>query len=96
MGTSTYVVSGLGHAGSYHSASHGAGRRHSRTAAKNRFTTDQLRRAMGGRTWQSSQADKLLDEAPMAYKDIDRVMAEQADLVRVDHVLEALVNYKGT
>ena len=95
MGTSTYVVTGLGHAGSYHSASHGAGRRHSRTAAKNRFTTDQFRRAMGSRTWQSAQADKLLDEAPMAYKDIDRVMADQADLVRVDHVLEALVNYKG-
>ena len=96
MGTSTYVVTGLGNAGSYHSAAHGAGRRHSRTAARRRYTADQLHRAMGERTWQSSQADKLLDEAPMAYKDIDRVMADQADLVRIDHVLEALVNYKGT
>jgi RNA-splicing ligase RtcB len=96
MGTSTYIVTGKGDPLSYESASHGAGRRRSRTAARKEFTTDQLDEAMGGRTWQAGQARKLLDEAPMAYKDIGRVMADQADLVTVDHVLNAVVNFKGT
>ena len=96
MGTSTYIVSGLGNPDAYHSAAHGAGRRHSRTEAKRRFSTDQLRTAMSGRVWQDRDADKLIDESPMAYKDISQVMVDQADLVRVDRVLEALVNYKGT
>ncbi len=96
MGTSSFIVSGLGNPSSYRSAAHGAGRRYGRRAAKRTFTADQLREAMVGRTWQRSKADALLDEAPMAYKDIDRVMDDQADLVRVEHRLDAIVNYKGT
>ena len=96
MGTATYLVTGLGNADSYDSASHGAGRRMGRKEAKRRLTTSQLEAAMRGRTWQSDKADDLLDEAPMAYKDIRTVMADQADLVRVDHELRAVLNYKGT
>lgn len=95
MGTSSYIVSGLGNPEAYRSAAHGAGRRHGRRAARRAFTAEQLAEAMEGRTWQRSRAEALLDEAPMAYKDIDRVMADQADLVRIEHRLDAVVNYKG-
>lgn len=96
MGTSSFIVAGLGNSEAYQSAAHGAGRRYGRRAAKRTFSTDQLREAMEGRTWQRSKAGALLDEAPMAYKDIDQVMLDQADLVRVEHRLDAVVNYKGT
>ncbi len=95
MGTNSYIVSGLGNAASYHSASHGAGRRHSRRAAKRNFEVAEFTEAMAGRVWQRSRAADLLDEAPMAYKDIGQVMADQADLVSIDHELHAIVNYKG-
>jgi tRNA-splicing ligase RtcB len=51
---------------------------------------------MEGRDWQSGKADQLIDEAPQAYKDIDQVMADQADLVAVVHTLHQILNYKGT
>ena len=95
MGTNSFIVSGLGNPESYESAAHGAGRRYGRKAARRTFTPEQLTEAMEGRTWQRSKAEALLDEAPMAYKDIDRVMDDQADLVRVEHRLDAIVNYKG-
>lgn len=96
MGTSSYIVSGLGNADSYNSAAHGAGRRFGRKAAKREFTVEQFTEAMQGRMWQRSKAKELLDESPMAYKDIDQVMENQADLVQIEHKLEAIVNYKGT
>jgi tRNA-splicing ligase RtcB len=51
---------------------------------------------MGGRVWRRDQARALVDEIPGAYKDIDEVMEAQKDLVRVDHVLHQVLNYKGT
>ncbi len=51
---------------------------------------------MEGRDWQSTKADQLLDEAPQAYKDINQVMHDQADLVAVEHALHQILNYKGT
>lgn len=95
MGTRSYVVQGKGSALSWQSCSHGAGRRHSRGAAKRLFTADDLREQMAGRTWQESNADKLIDEIPSAYKDIDQVMADQQDLVTVLHELRQVLNYKG-
>lgn len=95
MGTATYVVAGLGNAESFSSCSHGAGRRLSRTAARNRFSGRDLAERMQGRTWQAGDADRLVDEIPDAYKDIDRVMADQADLVRVEHTLRQVLNLKG-
>ncbi len=97
MGAASYIVRGLGNVASYCSASHGAGRRHGRKEAKRRFSVDQFEDAMtqAGSTWQANAAEKLLDEAPMAYKDIDEVMAAQADLVEVRHRLRAVLNFKG-
>lgn len=96
MGTRSYVVSGRGQRDSWNSCSHGAGRRLSRTAAKKRFSADDLSRAMEGKVWLADQADRLIDEIPAAYKDIDQVMADQADLVEVHHTLRQVLNYKGT
>ena len=50
---------------------------------------------MGDRTWNVDKARVLLDEHPRAYKDIDHVMADQADLVEVQHTLRQVFNYKG-
>ncbi len=96
MGTATYVVEGLGNAASFSSCSHGAGRRLSRTAARKQFSGRDLTARMAGRTWQARDADALVDEIPDAYKDIDRVMTDQADLVRVQHTLRQVLNLKGS
>jgi tRNA-splicing ligase RtcB len=96
MGTQSYIVSGLGNPASYESCSHGAGRRMSRNEAKRTLDLDGLRTAMAGKTWNEKQAKALLDEDPRSYKDIDQVMADQADLVTIDHTLSQILNYKGT
>ncbi|MDQ3885452.1 MAG: RtcB family protein [Actinomycetota bacterium] len=93
MGTASYVVVGKGNPASLNSSPHGAGRNYSRSAAKRTFTRDQLRAAMAGIEYRHSEA--LLDEIPQAYKDIDTVMADAADLVDVKHVLHQIVNVKG-
>lgn len=95
MGTRSYIVEGLGSAASYESCSHGAGRRMSRGEARRSLTASSLKKAMAGRTWNDAQADSLVDEHPLAYKDIDQVMADQADLVTVQHTLRQVFNYKG-
>jgi tRNA-splicing ligase RtcB len=95
MGTSSYIVEGLGNAASYYSCSHGAGRRMSRSRARKELTTASLREQMGDRTWNADKAEALLDEHPLSYKDIDQVMADQADLVRIEHTLHQVLNYKG-
>lgn len=96
MGAASYVVTGKGDVASYHSAPHGAGRNFSRTEARKRFSVDQLTDAMKGIEWSQERAGSFLDEAPGAYKDIDRVMADAADLVTVDHTLRQIVNVKGS
>ncbi|WP_432494315.1 RtcB family protein [Kineococcus gypseus] len=93
MGTASYVVTGRGDARSLRSSPHGAGRAHSRTAARKRFTREQLREAMRGIEYRDT--DAFLDEIPAAYKDVDRVLADAADLVEVRHVLRQVVNVKG-
>ena len=95
MGTRSYIVSGNGVASSYGSCSHGAGRRMSRGEARRNLTVDSLTTAMQGKRWNTEHADELLDEHPLSYKDIDEVMAAQADLVTVDAVLHQVFNYKG-
>lgn len=93
MGTASYVVRGLGSTASYHSCSHGAGRRLGRKAAERELTFDTLEALMEGKAWNRDR--KLLDEHPHAYKDIDAVMAAQTDLVEVEHTLRQVLNYKG-
>jgi tRNA-splicing ligase RtcB len=96
MGTRSYIVRGKGNEASWTSCSHGAGRRHSRTKAKQLYTTADLAAQMQGKVWLSKRADKLVDEIPSAYKDVEQVMADQSDLVEVLHTLHQVLNYKGT
>ncbi|MGU3650650.1 RtcB family protein [Mycolicibacterium sp. A43C] len=94
MGTRSYVVTGLGHPGGLCSAPHGAGRRFSRTEARKRFTVEDLADRMKGIEYR--HGEEWVDEIPDAYKDIDVVMADAADLVRIDHTLRQVLNVKGT
>ncbi len=93
MGTASYVVSGRGNPVSLNSSPHGAGRNFSRSAARRQFTQDDLRAAMVGIEYRDT--DAFVDEIPEAYKDIDQVMADAADLVEVRHTLRQIVNVKG-
>ncbi|HYH27935.1 MAG TPA: RtcB family protein, partial [Actinomycetota bacterium] len=95
MGTKSFIVRGLGNPLSYNSSSHGAGRRMSRGEARRSVSVEQFQDAMAGRVWQQRQAESLVDEAPQAYKDIDRVMEDQADLVEILHELRGILSYKG-
>jgi tRNA-splicing ligase RtcB (3'-phosphate/5'-hydroxy nucleic acid ligase) len=95
MGTRSYVVTGKGNPAAFRSAPHGAGRNFSRTEARRRFTVAQLSEAMAGIEWRSDNAETFLDEIPGAYKDVDVVMADAADLVDIDHTLRQILNVKG-
>jgi tRNA-splicing ligase RtcB (3'-phosphate/5'-hydroxy nucleic acid ligase) len=81
MATSTYLVRGKGNPASLNSAAHGAGRRMSRKAAKEKFTWNEVKRYLREQGVELLTAG--LDEAPMAYKDIDEVMAAQDELVEI-------------
>ncbi len=93
MGTASYVVEGLGNPQSFCSAPHGAGRVYSRHAARKKFSRAQLRDAMRGIEYRDTVA--FLDEIPAAYKEIDQIIHDSADLVRVRHTLHQIVNVKG-
>ncbi len=93
MGAKSYIVRGKGNPESFSSCSHGAGRVLSRTEAKKRFTVEQHAEATRGVECRKDEG--VLDETPMAYKDIDAVMAAQADLVEIVHTLRQVVCVKG-
>lgn len=93
MGTKSYIVTGLGNKMSFNSAPHGAGRRFSRAKARETFTMDDFDKAMVG--IEHRRTDILLDEIPGAYKDIDEVMENAKELVKVDYVLKQILNVKG-
>ena len=93
MGARSYIVRGLGNPESFESCSHGAGRVMSRTKAKKMFTVEDQVKATAGVECRKD-AD-VIDEIPMAYKDIDAVMAAQGDLVEVVHTLKQVVCVKG-
>jgi tRNA-splicing ligase RtcB len=93
MGARSYIVRGKGNKESLCSCSHGAGRRMSRTEAKRRFTAADHAAATAG--VECRKDDDVIDETPAAYKDIDAVMAAQADLVDVVHTLKQVVCVKG-
>ena len=93
MGAKSFIVRGLGNAESFCSCSHGAGRVMSRTRAKSRFTVEDQRRATAHVECRKDK--EVIDEIPMAYKDIDAVMAAQQDLVEVVYTLKQVVCVKG-
>ncbi|AOW91290.1 RNA-splicing ligase RtcB [Streptomyces olivaceus] len=93
MGTGSYIVKGLGNADSFNSASHGAGRRMSRNAAKRRFSTRDLEEQTRGVECRKDSG--VVDEIPGAYKPIDQVIDQQRDLVEVVAKLKQVVCVKG-
>ena len=93
MGARSFIVRGKGNAESFDSCAHGAGRRMSRTAANKQFSAADLARQTEGVVCRKDKG--VVDEIPGAYKDIDTVMANQADLVEVLHTLKQVVCVKG-
>jgi tRNA-splicing ligase RtcB len=93
MGSRSYIVRGKGNPLSFESASHGAGRRMSRTQARKAFTVRDLERQTEGVECRKDRG--VIDELPKAYKDIDRVMEQQEDLVEIVATLKQVVCVKG-
>ncbi|MGW1272990.1 RtcB family protein [Streptomyces sp. NPDC002491] len=93
MGTGSYIVKGLGNEKAFNSASHGAGRRMSRTAAKRRFSTKDL--AEQTRGVECRKDSGVVDEIPGAYKPIEQVIDQQRDLVQVVAKLKQFICVKG-
>lgn len=93
MGTRSYIVRGLGNPESYESASHGAGRRMSRGAAKRNITMEEFQEQVRGVECRTDAG--VLDEAPAAYKPIEQVMENQKDLVEIVATLKQVCCVKG-
>ena len=93
MGAKSYIVRGKGYEHSLESCSHGAGRALSRTEARKRYTADDLRSQTIGVECRKDR--NVVDELPAAYKDIDKVMEAQQDLVEEVHTLKQIICVKG-
>jgi len=93
MGARSYIVRGLGNPDSFESCSHGAGRRLSRSAAKNTVTVADLERQTAGIECRKDAG--VIDEAPAAYKSIEAVMRAQRDLVEIVHEFRQVICVKG-
>lgn len=95
MGTASYHVVGRGFEKSLRSSSHGAGRRMDRTTARRLHTPSKLKQSMQGIWFNEAAASALTDEAPSAYKNIDRVIEQQRSQVHALRRLMPVLNYKG-
>lgn len=93
MGARSFIVRGKGNREAFCSCSHGAGRVMSRNEARKTFTIEDHVAATDG--VECRKDDSVLDETPGAYKDIDAVMAAQADLVDIVHTLKQVLCVKG-
>jgi tRNA-splicing ligase RtcB len=93
MGARSFIVRGLGNPESFNSCSHGAGRVMSRTKAKKVYSVkDQIEATQGV---ECRKDESVIDEIPHAYKDIEKVMDAQKDLVEVVYTLKQVVCVKG-
>jgi len=93
MGAKSFIVKGKGNPESFCSCSHGAGRKMSRTQAKKRFTTEDLKEQTAGIECRKDK--EVVDEIPAAYKNIEDVMRSQEDLVEIVYTLNQLICVKG-
>lgn len=93
MGAKSFIVKGKGDPDSFCSCSHGAGRKMSRSKAKNMFTQQDLIEQTQGVECKKDKS--VIDEIPSAYKDIDTVMQNQTDLIEVVHTLKQVLCIKG-
>lgn len=94
MGTASYIVTGTNEAESLNSCSHGAGRKLGRKKAKEKFKLHEFKNAMGNVISQDINAEHL-DESPMSYKNIEEVMENQKDLVKIVKKLTPIANIKA-
>jgi tRNA-splicing ligase RtcB len=95
MGTSSFHVTGRGCAAALRSSSHGAGRRMARHEARRRVSAKQLLRDLDGVSFDKRFVERLREEAPSAYKDIEAVLRAQSELVRIGRRLRPVLVYKG-
>ena len=93
MGAKSYIIRGKGNKNTFNSCAHGAGRKMSRHEAKRRFNQADLIQQTAGIACRKDA--NVVDEIPSAYKEIDKVMAQQSDLVEILHVLKQVVCVKG-
>ncbi len=96
QGTPSYITLGKGETLSFNSSSHGAGRKMGRKQAQRELNLEEEKKRLEGQgIIHSVRTEKNLDEATGAYKDIDKVMANQSDLVTIIETLQPLANIKG-
>src|SRR5438445_7731226 len=95
MGAATYIVRGRGNDEAYATSPHGAGRIMGRNQARKTLSAEEFRKQMAGKTWLDRDAKKLLDEAPSAYKPIEQVIKDSADLIEPLTKITHFINYKG-
>ena len=93
MGAKSFIIRGLGNPDAFNSCSHGAGRKMSRTKAKQKFTREDLEKQTAGVECRKDKA--VIDEIPGAYKDIEKVMRAQSDLVEIVAELKQVICVKG-
>lgn len=93
MGAKSFIIKGLGNPESYNSCAHGAGRKMSRAKAKQKYTKEDLAKQTKGIECRKDAG--VIDEIPSAYKDIDKVMRNQSDLVEIVAELKQVVCVKG-
>jgi len=94
MGTKSYIVEGLGNKDSFESCSHGAGRKMGRKEAIRTLNLEEEQKKMEG-ILGSPRTQEDLEEAPGSYKNIDEVMENQKDLVKIKVELKPLAVIKG-
>lgn len=95
MGSTSYIVLGKGNPQSLNSCSHGAGRKMGRSVAKKTFTRQDFDAAMAASGSFTKVSMGVIDEAPMAYKDVTEVIARQKSLIDVLYTLRPLMTIKG-
>jgi len=95
MGARSFIVRGKGNPESLMSCSHGAGRRMSRNVARKTIDTNAFSASLTAAGTFTKASQGYLDEAPAAYKDIETVIARQADLIEIVHTLTPIITVKG-
>ncbi len=95
MGTLSYHVQGRGCDASLRSSAHGAGRRMSRSAAREKFASSDLKHQLRDVWFDPRETKSMIEEAPHAYKDVRAVLRAQEDLVRVVRKLRPVLVFKG-
>jgi tRNA-splicing ligase RtcB len=97
MGSSSFIAQGLGNDASFKSCSHGAGRTHTRTAAKEEYSVQEVMEDLKEKNVVLGKTNKkdVAEEYMKAYKDIHQVMENQKDLVSVIDELKTIAVIKG-